>query len=187
MSLRWAVLKACPHSAVTLTTKTDSADNPPWRCSPLKHWGSKPEQTQANRAKDISWSRISAIVADKDQRVIGVRGGGSDNLGNPAENESSLRCYDHKLHWFFWSSEVWPLFPVFLHVQTHGNCRLAQIAVQYGWLALFIGFSDERGRGAVNNSIQLFIFPVMVAMPAESRSFLQFNLKQKSLSVVNYF
>lgn len=80
-------------------------------------------------------------------------------------------CYDHKLHWFFWSSEVWPLFPVFLHGQTHGNCRLAQIAVQYGWLALFIVFSDERGRGAVNNFIQLFIFPVMVAMPAESLSF----------------
>lgn len=38
MSLRWAVLKACPHSAVTLMANTYSTDSLPWRCSPLKHW-----------------------------------------------------------------------------------------------------------------------------------------------------
>lgn len=81
-SLRWAMSTACPHSAVTLMTKTYSTDNPPWRCSPLKHRGSKQEKTQTNGTKCISW--IFVIVADKDHRAIDVQSGGGDNLRNPS-------------------------------------------------------------------------------------------------------
>lgn len=83
-SLRWAMSTACPHSTVTLMTKTYLTDCPPWRCSPLKHWGSKQEKTQTNRIKQISWNRLFVVVADKDHRTIGVWSGGGGNLGNPS-------------------------------------------------------------------------------------------------------
>lgn len=153
---------------------------------------SKQEKIQTNRIKQISWNRLFVVVADKDHRTIGVRSGGGGNLGNPSGDLVHPELFWSQGTLIFLILRGLTLVPCILTCADTWQLSILPQSLTNScsvWLtgAFYCFFSDGRGRDAVNNFIQLFIFLVMVAMPAEGLSFLHFDLKQKSLSLVNHF